>query len=156
MAFDSVKTRIISDATLRTDFDVCVNLFQDIIALLIPPSNSEKHNWLGSLTSHLRLVLTPVAKSKSKAAVKTILSKCSIQAIVSAVVQQNAGADSGTHSDSGSNEKVALLPPALKKLKHSNHNNSALQCKSTQQLPIVHLSLAVLHVAWFLCSSNCQ
>ena len=30
-AFDTVKTRIISDATLCTDFDVCVNLFQDFI-----------------------------------------------------------------------------------------------------------------------------
>ena len=30
-AFDTVKMRIISDATLCTDFDACVNLFQDFI-----------------------------------------------------------------------------------------------------------------------------
>ena len=30
-AIDSVKMRIIADATLRTDFDVCLNLFQDFI-----------------------------------------------------------------------------------------------------------------------------
>ena len=30
-AFDTVKTRIISDAALRNDFDVCVNLFKDFI-----------------------------------------------------------------------------------------------------------------------------
>jgi hypothetical protein len=29
--FDSVKTRIISDATLRNDFDACVTLYQDFI-----------------------------------------------------------------------------------------------------------------------------
>ena len=28
---DPVKTRILSDATLRSDFDACVNLFQDFI-----------------------------------------------------------------------------------------------------------------------------
>ena len=28
---DNVKTRILSDATLRSDFDMCVNLFQDFI-----------------------------------------------------------------------------------------------------------------------------
>ena len=31
MTFDSVKMRIVSDATLRTDFDACVSLFQDFI-----------------------------------------------------------------------------------------------------------------------------
>ena len=30
-AFNTVKMRIISDATLHTDFDACVNLFQDFI-----------------------------------------------------------------------------------------------------------------------------
>ena len=30
-AFDTVKTRIITDATLHTNFDACVNLFQDFI-----------------------------------------------------------------------------------------------------------------------------
>lgn len=29
--FDSVKTRIMSDATLRNDFDACVTLYQDFI-----------------------------------------------------------------------------------------------------------------------------
>lgn len=30
-AFDTVKTRIMSEATLRSDFDACVNLYQDFI-----------------------------------------------------------------------------------------------------------------------------
>ena len=30
-AFDTAKMRIISDATSHTDFDACVNLFQDFI-----------------------------------------------------------------------------------------------------------------------------
>ena len=30
-AFDIVKMRIISDATLHTNFDTCVNLFQDFM-----------------------------------------------------------------------------------------------------------------------------
>ena len=29
--FNTVKTRIVSDATLHTNFDACVNLFQDFI-----------------------------------------------------------------------------------------------------------------------------
>ena len=29
--FDSIKTRIMSNATLRTDFDACVTLYQDFI-----------------------------------------------------------------------------------------------------------------------------
>ena len=30
-ALDSVKTRIMSDAALRTDFEACVNLYKDFI-----------------------------------------------------------------------------------------------------------------------------
>ena len=30
-AFEAVKTRILSDATLHSDFDSCVNLFKDYL-----------------------------------------------------------------------------------------------------------------------------
>ena len=60
-------------------------------------------------------------KPKGKPAVKTTLSMHSIQAITSAIVKQNAGAD----SNSDYNEEVAMQPPAKKKPKSSNHNNSS-------------------------------
>ena len=67
-------------------------------------------------------------KPKANASSKMILSKCSIHAIATAVVEHHSGNDStcSTSSDEELDMKEAL--PKKTKVS-SNYNNSALQCK---------------------------
>ena len=78
MAFDNVKTRIILDATLRIDFDACVNLFQDFIEQCstthtsqqlqevqlagITSTNPVVAKWKISITRNMNMTLPPEQK----------------------------------------------------------------------------------------------
>ena len=136
---DTVKTRIMSDADLRSDFDSCVNLFQDFI-------EQTAHNVPDALVAAIEtedgsndVDVEPDKLVEDQSSKELTLSKETIEALALAIKsRESTTEDSDSHSsddnEEGSSDDNEEDPknkgPAKKKQKSERYRGKSLKRKS--------------------------